>query len=468
MGIEQWSATPASNTQANPVGFDGDRDRPSDLEGWAWDKMGSVRQWYEVAEWIDYGTTPVYVSATTFTLATDLTAFFQVGRRIKLYGSTMGTFYGTISSSTYSSPNTTVVVNVDNGDVLTNNLSRVWYGILSAISSSIPSQAYQNANLVVAGDFRTAPWQQGTTFAAFNDGAYATDNWIAISDGNGIFHVEKDLDGTCKFSVDTINKQFGFVQLFEFEKIIPMLDYGHASIIIDMKGSNLTNIRCALLAWTGTTDAPTRDVVATWAGGGTDPTWAANYTAENTPTDLVLTSSYTEYKISNIILNTSSTKNLALVIWTDDTTITSGATLNIRRVKLEPAQTATEFNYISPNEAFNECSRYYDKTFSKGVAPAQGIGSLVGALNTYTVTAAAQLYGETWFFKNELRTIPTIGTYNPRAGAANSYWMDINGGAGGDSTAGIITTSTKSTTILIDAAGAGNYYYIHATADARL
>jgi hypothetical protein len=53
-----------------------------------------------------------------------VTAYYTVGRRIRVYGTIMGTFYGYIVSSAYSSPNTTVTVVLDSG-ALTSNLSRV-------------------------------------------------------------------------------------------------------------------------------------------------------------------------------------------------------------------------------------------------------------------------------------------------------------------------------------------------------
>jgi hypothetical protein len=86
--------------------------------------MADTRSFYEGGGWCDLGHVPTYVSATSFTIPTDVTAYYTVNRRIRCYGTIMGTFYGYIVSSAYSSPNTTVTVILDGG-ALTSNLSRV-------------------------------------------------------------------------------------------------------------------------------------------------------------------------------------------------------------------------------------------------------------------------------------------------------------------------------------------------------
>ena len=86
--------------------------------------MADTRSWYESGGWCDLGHVPTFVSTTSFTIPTDVTAYYTVGRRIRMYGPIMGTFYGNIVSSAYSAPNTTVTVALDSG-VLTSNLSRV-------------------------------------------------------------------------------------------------------------------------------------------------------------------------------------------------------------------------------------------------------------------------------------------------------------------------------------------------------
>jgi hypothetical protein len=134
-GIEDYSTTASSN---GTVYFE-ENMSPADVNNDARSIMADIRAWYENVEFRDLGDTPTYASATTFTISGDVTASYVANQRIEAYGTTMGTLYGTISSSSYSAPNTTVTVSLDSGS-LTANLSRVSVGI-DPTNDPIPAQA---------------------------------------------------------------------------------------------------------------------------------------------------------------------------------------------------------------------------------------------------------------------------------------------------------------------------------------
>ena len=73
--------------------------------------------------WFQYGTgskstvEPAYGSSTSFTIAgVDVTSYWHASRRVKAVGSSTGTIYGSISSSSFST-NTTVNVTWDSGSL---------------------------------------------------------------------------------------------------------------------------------------------------------------------------------------------------------------------------------------------------------------------------------------------------------------------------------------------------------------
>ena len=133
--IKTWSASAANNNAASPNGFP-EGMAPSGVNDAAREVMAGVRRWYEDAQWIDFGHAPVYVSATSFTVATDVTAVYSAGRRLRL-GDTM-TLYGTVTASNYTTPNTTVTVTLDSGS-LSGSLSGVALAILTASNVSFPT-----------------------------------------------------------------------------------------------------------------------------------------------------------------------------------------------------------------------------------------------------------------------------------------------------------------------------------------
>ena len=131
--IKNWSTTAADNTSlAGVTAAEGMA--PSAVNNLIRGVAAEVREWYEDAEWIDFGDTPTNVDADTFTVETDLTARYTVGRRVKLEDSS--TLYGTITASSYSSPDTTVDVTLDSGSISA-SLTAVAVGIINPTNTSL-------------------------------------------------------------------------------------------------------------------------------------------------------------------------------------------------------------------------------------------------------------------------------------------------------------------------------------------
>ena len=116
-----------------------------------------------------------------------------------------------------------------------------------------------------------------------------------------------------------------------------------------------------MIGWSGSADAVTSDVVAAWNSEGTDPTLATSWTYENTPANLNVTTSDVRYKIENISVDTGTTNNLAVFIWSDVTDTTAGHVLYITDVQLEPGATANDFKRESASETLSKCQRYYHR-----------------------------------------------------------------------------------------------------------
>ena len=149
--ISEWNSTAASNNTAAPDGFPEDM-APSGVNNAAREVMAAIRRWYEDAQWIDRGDTPTFATASTFTLSGDLTATYDVGRRIRCTDSS--TLYGEITASSYSAPDTTVTVSLDSGS-LSASLSAVSISAISGTNQSIvtPGTRLDGAGIaVIRGD----------------------------------------------------------------------------------------------------------------------------------------------------------------------------------------------------------------------------------------------------------------------------------------------------------------------------
>ena len=141
--IKDYSTTQASNTSLNSISV-AEGMLPSNLNNAIRALMKNTRDWFNDAQWIEYGDgdasyTATYASGTSFTIAgVNVTSIYHAGRRIKLTASTPGTIFGTISSSSFST-NTTVNVTWDSGSLSNEAISNVYIGALSKTNNSIPT-----------------------------------------------------------------------------------------------------------------------------------------------------------------------------------------------------------------------------------------------------------------------------------------------------------------------------------------
>jgi hypothetical protein len=160
--LGKYSITPANNSTTSTSSISvAEGMLPSNINNAFRDIMADVRQWYNDAQWIEYGDgsgtyTPTYVSATAFTIdGVDVTSVYHAGRRIKLIATTPGTIYGTISSSTFST-NTTVNITWDSGSLSSEAITNVYVGILSKSNNSLPTELISDAQVATSANINAA------------------------------------------------------------------------------------------------------------------------------------------------------------------------------------------------------------------------------------------------------------------------------------------------------------------------
>jgi len=264
-------------------------------------------------------------------------------------------------------------------------------------------------NKLINGDFSVA--QRGTSLTSTdndnNDAKYTLDRWQLFSDGNDIVDVTQETTTVptnqlyaIALDVETTNKKFGIAQKIEQKNCVDLIGQ---EVTLSFKAkvsatTNLDNVKCAIISWTGTADDLTEDIVDTtnWNAEGTDPTLATNYTYENTPANLNLTTSYATYTTTATI-DTSGAKNVVVFIWSDVTTTSAGEFLYITDVQLEKGPSNTTFERKSFEQQFSACQRYF---YSQGGESAYNhIGS------GYCTSSTAAWINFT--FPTRLRTTPT-------------------------------------------------------------
>jgi len=231
-----------------------------------------------------------------------------------------------------------------------------------------------NKNYLINGGFAIS--QRGTSFVsgANNDDAYTLDRWYILSDTNDVIDVTQDTTTVptngqfaIALDVETANKKFGIATIIENKDVIGLVGntvtFSFKAKVSDT--TKLDNVKAAIVAWSGTADTVTSDIISAWGAEGTNPTLIANATYENSPANLSVTTSYATYSISAAV-DTASTKNLILFIWSDVTDTTAGDFLYIAESKLELGSTATAFVYAGGTIAgeFAACQRYFQRAIS--------------------------------------------------------------------------------------------------------
>lgn len=181
-GIKDYSTTPANNNATPPNGFP-EGMAPASLNDGMRQVMADTRSWYEDPAWINYGDTPTQTGANTFTIATDKTARYTAGTRIKTTGTTPFTLYGTISASSYSAPNTTVTVNMDSGS-LDSTLNEV------SINQALKTSQYFLDNILTI--FDNSDLTKKAQFSVGTIGTGTTKTYT-FPDKNGTFAMTDDI-----------------------------------------------------------------------------------------------------------------------------------------------------------------------------------------------------------------------------------------------------------------------------------
>lgn len=241
-------------------------------------------------------------------------------------------------------------------------------------------------NRLINGDMRIA--QRGATFVAGanNDNTYNLDRWCLLSDGNDIVDVYQTNVAppagifSMGLDVETANKKFGILQVIEQRNITGIYNQDCTlSFYARTSGSSIGNLKAVVLSWTGTADSVTRDVVSSWNADGVTPTWATNWTAENTPTNLAPSNDWTRYTIT-MKVDTASLNNVAVFIWSDDMTTTVGDFLYITDVQFEVGALATPFERRQMQQELALCQRYYWKWTSSSAYA--GLQSTISSTTT--------------------------------------------------------------------------------------
>jgi len=309
--------------------------------------------------------------------------------------------------------------------VRTNNILDASGGNTATINSMTPTadslQGFRNR--IINGGFNIA--QRGTSFVsgANDDDTYNLDRWYILSDGNDAVDITQTttVPTGAKYSigldVETANKKFGIAQIIENVNCFDAIGQT-VTLSFDAKVSSTTkldNVKCAIVAWSGTADSVTSDIISAWGAEGTNPTLIANATYENSPANLNVTTSFARYTVSAAV-DTSSTTNIIVFIWSDVTDTTAGDFLYITNTQLEVGSVATPFERRDYGRELIMCQRYYQL----------GLRPMGYAYNTTTIQLGIQYVvpmraAPTYGLTGALSITDGVGSFTQSSASAGSF-----------------------------------------------
>ncbi len=315
------------------------------------------------------------------------------------------------------------------GEIQTNDIIVVVYdGTQFQLISMVPQLLeYTGRNALINGDFRVA--ERGTSFTrtttpANSDDTYLFDRCTLLSDGNDRADISQETsvvptDGyaAIKFDVETVSgtsEKFGIIQIIE-ARDAAQFDGKTASLSFKARTTSgqVENLRAHVLAWDSTADAVTSDVVSAWGAEGSNPTFVANWTAENVAANLVLSDAYQTFKVEGISIDTSGMTNLAVFIHVDDTDLVATDVLYITDIQLEIGPVATSFERRPIAEERDLCDRYYQE-YRAGASTTMCSGTCIS-----TTEGAMPFH-----LRNPMRAAPAFST------AAADNWQLVHNGTG--------------------------------------
>lgn len=320
------------------------------------------------------------------------------------------------------------------------------------------------------GDFKV--WQTGntrtgaTTFPN-NDATRFADRWILLSDGNDAVDIAASsslgfpngCNGVAEFDPVNTNK-WGFLQFQESVRSISKRGKVVGVSFFGARISNLADFRVHLVSWSGSPDAPTRDIISAWGAATAKPTPIGGVTlvdATAGSTFSLTLGAYTQHVFTFTVPNDCN--NLGIFIGTNDASYAAGDKVVFSGISRSSALVATPYQSRTMSAELAACERFFTKTFDLATVPASSAG-LLGALAD--IATNGNHVSASWQFRNRMLKTPTITTYNPEA--AGSGWEQIGGS---QTFARTIEAVGQSGCHIYgnDTGASGERYAIHATAD---
>lgn len=197
------------------------------------------------------------------------------------------------------------------------------------------------------------------------DNAYAWDRWRLLLGAANAATVSQNttsmptgVKNAMRLTVGSgNNNKFGVFQIIEGVDVYSLRGKTVCLNAYIKATAGITDVRMAVVEWTGTEDATSGDPISAWNTMATVPTYAAGWANLNTPANLSVTTSFVQYNVTATI--GASATNLAVFIWSEDTSNTQTTDiLDVTAIMLTIGGVPHTYHQRSYAEELGLCRRY--------------------------------------------------------------------------------------------------------------
>jgi len=340
----------------------------------------------------------------------------------------------------------------------------------AAIAAANAGALHGFKNRLINGDFRL---NQRVAGAAAADNTYGFDRWKTLTQTGTITLSQlTDAEAGTPTAIRLTQAQasaqrMGQMQWIESANCRDLRGRG-AVVSGRVRCSAATNIRYAVIEWTGTADAPVADPVLDWTSVSYTPGGFFTATTLNVlATGVVATTANTWRDLTDLAVTVgASANNLGVVLWTESTQA-QNVTLDFGRLQIEPGAVSTAFELRPIQAELALCQRYYQKSYAYATAP--GAATATGVTVVPLNGNASTLYSSATVSLVPKRATPTVTAYD-NAGNASRVTDFTGGGLSQTDNRNTILNITASTDSfrLINTQSGTTFSTFHWTADAEL
>lgn len=344
-------------------------------------------------------------------------------------------------------------------------------------------------NIIIGGDFTTNPFQRGTSFDPISSGSFAGDRFIYEQAGSIVLKLSQEtstpppvslggifVNKYIRFEVNTASslgvndfitcgqkiEGYDWTRVAQRDFTVTFLVRSKITGTFAASFRNVDNTQSYVSNFTidsvDTWEKKTINVTASPAAGTWDyENGIGIYFAISMGAGVNFqTATLDAWQSGNVIASTTQTNFGA--------TITN--TMDFALFQLEEGGIGTSFEVRHFQQELALCQRYFYKSYAQGLDP----GTIVNANASVTTSVNAGTNGVVSMFALpvELRSIPTITTFNPVSGGTGT-WSSGGGATLPFIPAFLFVNGTNRITIRSDSSYVlGEDYFIHLTAESEL